>query len=78
MKGDVVVNDCGLPIHLMGVCGEECRYASPLRTIFLEATVVNPRCSAFSVVVTTDEGALNFEECRVTPFAVYMDCGRAA
>ncbi len=82
MKADVVVNDCGLPIRLMGVCEEKCRCASPFRTIFLEvfhsATAVSPHCSAFSVVVTTDEGAVNFEECLVTPFAVYLDRGRVA
>ncbi len=27
MKAGVVVNDCWLPVRLMGVCGEECDFA---------------------------------------------------
>ncbi len=26
IKAGVIVNDCGLPVRLMGVCGEECHF----------------------------------------------------
>ncbi len=71
MKADVVGNDCGLSVRLMGVCEEECHFAFIcVEDHFLEVAPFGDGCDRtlqlllcdLFVVVTTNEGDVICEE----------------